>query len=65
MTRVEINADGRSVSIDSATDMLEITERALAVWRETATQQKTGAGSAGFSSERRPTWDTRPPMDAR
>lgn len=35
MTKVEINSDGRAVSIEFAGDMNLVTDRALQLWRET------------------------------
>ena len=50
MARVEINAGGRSVAIDSPTDMHEITERALDMWRQVDSPVKASTATGFVSS---------------
>lgn len=55
MAKVEINADGRTVSIEDATEDTEyLSGRALALWKQTENNSLRGHGAFGFSSERRP-----------
>ena len=57
MSRVEIDAAGRRVTIDHDGEIAHLAETAQRLWDHTASQDKPGP-AVGFTAERRGTRDT-------
>ncbi len=57
MAKVEINADGRAITVEHDAELAVITDAAFDLWKQTEAPSRTGPGSAGFQMERARQWD--------